>query len=301
MGKKIRRLGLYIAVVLVGAWVLVPLGWMINMTFMTEGQIHTRPPYAYPPTPSLDNYYFVFNAAEALRGRRGESEGSFVEGGTFFLPQIATQIPQAILNSITVAAIIVFINVFGATLAGYSFSRAKFRGNWPLFLFTITSRLLPPVAVLIPFFLIIKALGLLDSLLALVLIYSAYTLPISIWIIHGYLQSLPPDLEEAARVDGYSKLRVIFNTVFPVMRPGIVAIGIYSFMLSYIEFFFAFILTGSVQSHTIPVIVASIGANPVSPRGILMATGVVTMIPPVLVIVLFRKFIIRGLVMGGMK
>jgi multiple sugar transport system permease protein len=300
MVSNARRFGLGIVVVLVALWVLVPLGWMVNMTFMTERQILTRPPYPYPPSPQLENYYYVFNARAALEARRSGAEG-FAESATFFLPEIATEIPQALGNSVTVALTIVAMNIVAATMAGYTFSRAKFRGSWPMFLFTITSRLLPPVAVLIPFFLIIRSLGLLDNLGSLILIYGAYTLPISIWIIHGYLQALPPDLEEAARVDGYSKLEVIFNTVFPVMRPGIVAIGIYSFMIAYVEFFFAFILTGSAASHTIPVIIASMGANPVSPKGILMAAGLVTMLPPVLLIIFFRRFIISGLITSAVK
>lgn len=301
MRSRKRKVGLAVAAILVGLWVLAPLIWMADMTIMTEREIHTRPPNPVPINATLNNYYYVFDAAAALAERQTAGEGSFARSAVYFLPQIATEIPSALGNSVLVALSMVVINVIGATLAGYSFARVRFRGSWPLFLFTITSRLLPPVAVLIPFYLIIKSLGLLDTLFALVLIYSAYTLPISIWIIHGYLQALPPDLEEAARVDGYSRLEVIFNTVFPVMRPGIVAIGIYSFMLAYVEFFFAFVLTGTASSHTMPVIIASIGANPVSPTGILMAAGMVTMVPPVLLILFFRRYIISGLVTSAVK
>ena len=286
--RLLNKIGFYVLVALIIIWVIGPIFIMLVMSFQPESEILTRPPILIPKNPILFNYYFIFNTEEAMKARLKET-------GTFFLPAIAKEMTISIRNSCITSLFVLVMNMILAPMATYTFVRLKFKGSWPLFLFTVTSRLLPAIAVILPFYLIIKSLGLLDTIWALVMIYTAYTLPITIWILYGYFQGIPPDMEEAALIDGYSRLEVFFKFVFPIIKPAVMAIGIYSFMLAYVEFFYAFIITTTAASHTLPVIIASLGANPVSPKGILMAAGVVGMLPPIVVIVTLRRFLIRGL------
>jgi multiple sugar transport system permease protein len=212
---------------------------------------------------------------------------------------VAGELPVALRNSTIVAVAIVVINLVLGTNTAYAFSRTKFRGSYKLFLVTICTRLLPEVGIIIPFYIIIRSVGLLDTLFALILIHSALTLPFSIWILTSYLSNVPTDIEDSARVDGYSRMETLYKVVLPIITPGLVAIGIFSFMLSYRDFIFAFVLTQTMASHTVPVVIAAMTANPVMPIGLMCAAGIIAMIPPVIVIVLFRRYIIRGLVSGA--
>jgi multiple sugar transport system permease protein len=296
MVLKGTRIGTYIWAIFVSIWILIPIYWLLNSSLQTENQLHTTPPAYFPPTPSvgLGNYWFIFHVQEVMQER-------LKAGVSFFLPAVVGQLPQAIVHSMIIALAITATNIVLGLHVAYTFSRVKFRGSFKLFILTICTRLLPEVAVIIPFYLIIRNLNLLDTLVAVYLIHITFTLPFSIWILHNYLSFIPEDIEDSARVDRYSRFEVLYKVLLPIIKPGIVAIGIMSFMLSYREFFFALILTQTVNSRTVPVVIASMAANPVVPVSLLAAAGIVTSIPPIIVIIVFRKYIVRGLVAGAIR
>lgn len=269
---------------------------MVNLSLQTEPQITTVPPYYLPPTPTLKNYEFVLNAEQAVKERL-----KYFGIGGEFLPAVATQYPRAIVNSIVTALLIVGINLGAGTLASYTFTRGRFWGRMKLFYATIAGRLIPPVAVVVPYYIILFNFKLLDTIPAVVMIHAYFTLPLTIWVLNTYLATIPEDIEDAARVDGYSRMETLRKVVFPLIKPGIVAIGIISFMMSWTEFFFAFMVTKTEAARTLPVIVGFMSAQPVKPIGIIMASGLLAMIPALIIIAVFRRYLIRGLVAGAVR
>jgi len=295
MGRG-EQIAIGVAVVLVAIWILFPIVWMVNLSLQTEPQITTVPPYYVPPTPTLRNYEFVLNAEQAIRERL-----KYFGIAGEFLPAVAAQYPRGIVNSVVVALAIVGINLVAGTLASYTFTRGRFWGRMKLFYASIVGRLIPPVAVVVPYYIILFGLRMLDTIPAVIMIHAYFTLPLTIWILNTYLATIPEDIEDAARVDGYSRLETLRKIVFPLIKPGIVAIGIISFMMSWTEFFFAFMVTKTEAARTLPVIIGFMSAQPVKPVGIIMASGLIAMIPALIIIAVFRRYLIRGLVAGAVR
>ena len=295
MGRG-ERVALGVAFVLVAIWILFPIVWMVNLSLQTEPQITTVPPYYVPPTPTLRNYEFVLNAEQAIRERL-----KYFGIAGEFLPAVAAQYPRGIVNSVVVALTIVGINLVAGTLASYTFTRGRFWGRMKLFYASIVGRLIPPVAVVVPYYIILFGLRMLDTIPAVIMIHAYFTLPLTIWVLNTYLATIPEDIEDAARVDGYSRLETLRKIVFPLIKPGIVAIGIISFMMSWTEFFFAFMVTKTEAARTLPVIIGFMSAQPVKPVGIIMASGLIAMIPALIIIAVFRRYLIRGLVAGAVR
>jgi len=292
------RVAIVVASVVVAFWVLFPILWMFSISIQTEPEIHSAPPSLWPAQPNYFNYWFIFDTSSAIEARLQES------GRLTFLPAVARWFPNALVNSVIVGLIITGINLIAATLASYTFTRIRFRGSGLLFYMSVAGRLIPPVAIVVPYYIIIQnffGLNLLDTLIAVILVHAAFTLPINIWILNTYLSAIPSDIEDAARVDGYGRLETLFKVVLPVIKPGLVAIGIISFMVSWGEFFFSFMVTQTQLSRTLPVIVGFMAAQPYKPVGILMAGGLVAMLPALVIIAIFRRYLIRGLVAGAVR
>lgn len=205
-------------------------------------------------------------------------------------------IPGGLRNSFEVAVGVIALNVILGPLAAYTFARDRFRGKEVAYLFILGSRLLPAVAVAIPTYLIVKRLGLLDTKLALILIYSAFTLPFTIWVLTLYFRSLPKEIEEAALADGCTRFGALHRVVLPLAAPGVAAIAAFSFLFSYNEFFFALLVTSTLNAKTTPVIIASISVNPDSSYTLIAVGIVLSIIIPMLLAVVFRRFITSTLV-----
>ncbi|MEM2123410.1 MAG: carbohydrate ABC transporter permease, partial [Candidatus Bathyarchaeia archaeon] len=192
-------------------------------------------------------------------------------------------------------------NMIAALLASYVFTRVRFKGSDKLFYLSVMGRLIPPVAIAVPYYIILFNAKLLDTMLAVILVHIYFTLPINIWILNTYFGSLPEDVEDAARVDGYSRFETLFKYVLPMIRPALIAIGIIAFMTSWGEFFFTLLITETEASRTLPVVVGFMSAQPLKPMGIITAAGVLAMVPPLILVAIFRRYLIRGLVAGAVK
>jgi multiple sugar transport system permease protein len=293
---KIGKIGICIAAIAIAVWVLFPIYWMVNLSLQTEIEIYTVPPFYLPPNPSINNYWFAFDIESAVK------YFLFV-GATLsvFIPGVMKDFPRSIINSIIVGVVVMGYNILAGTLGAFGITRIKFKGNMPLFYAAIAGRLIPPVVIAVPYYVIVKSLGLLDNLLAVILVHIMFTLPFTIWILNTYLLTVPSDMEDAARVDGYSYLEILRKVTFPLIKPAIVAIGITSFMISYGEFFFTLLLTQSYASRTIPVIIGSAVAIPRVTKGLICSMGVIGMLPAIIIIIVFRRYLIRGLVAGAVK
>jgi multiple sugar transport system permease protein len=269
--------------------ILIPFLFVLSASLQTESELIRRPPPIVAPHPTVDNYDYVFTGAvpsayaskELLRGT---------------VTKDVRQIPKGLRNSFLVATGTVLINLIFATLAAYTFARERFRGGHTAFVFILGSRLLPSVAVAVPIYVALRSLGLLDSKLGLVLIYSAFTLPFSIWVLTLYFRSLPVEIEEAARVDGCTRLETLRHVVLPLAAPGLAAIAAFSFLFSYSEFLFALFTTETPNAKTIPVIIASVSVNPDASYTLIAVGIVLSMIAPIVFALAFRRYITSGLV-----
>jgi multiple sugar transport system permease protein len=264
----------------------------------TENQIFSKPPFIFPPTPTVLNYIYTYNIG-ALIAQELSGGGSALGG--FFIPGSAQWFMRGIVNSVVVAVTVMAYNVFAGTLAAFALARMRFRGDTAFFFGAISGRMIPPVVIAIPYYIIIRNLGLLDNLISLVLVYIVFTLPFTIWILSTYFGTIPTDIEDAARIYGYTYFETLRKVTFPLIRPAIVVIAIYSFLLSYTEFFFALLLTTSQNAETVPVIIANSLAIPNAIKGLPAAMGIVAMIAPLIMIIIFRRYLIKGLVAGAVK
>ena len=209
----------------------------------------------------------------------------------------ATRVPYAIWNSLVVAVCVTAINLILGSLAGYAYARhGKGRlMNGSLWALMMT-RMTPSLALILPFFIVFRSVGLIDTRTALVIAYCSLILPLSTWMMKGYFENLPPNLEKAALVDGCTPFQAIWKIILPVARPGIVAAGIFCFLVSWNEFVFALILTGSPKAQTIPVIIAGFLVQlRFYDYGPMFAASVLAVIPPVVIAFAFQRYLVRGM------
>jgi multiple sugar transport system permease protein len=211
------------------------------------------------------------------------------------ISQEARLIAPALRNSFLVALAVLLINLFFATPAAYAFARLRWRFKNGFYNFILGSRLMPAIAVAIPYYVIIQSLKLLNTRLSLALVYSALTIPFSIWFLTLYITNIPREMEDAGLVDGCNYLQVLTHVVVPMILPGLVAASTFAFMTSYNEFLFARFLTNSIASQTGPVIIASIAGNPDASYSLISVCLTLTMIPPIILAVTMRRWLTEGL------
>lgn len=262
---------------------------MLDSSFQGESELLTRPSHLLPQQPTVANFNYIFTGAIP--------QGLEVRGTLRSrISQEAREIPAALENSAIVAITVALINVAFGALAAYTFARLTFVGKSVVFNFLLGSRLLPAIAIAIPYYAIVSALNLLDSYLGLVLVYLTFSLPFTIWFLRDYFISLPIDIEEAAQIDGCGRLQVFLRIVLPLATPGLVAAGAFAFMSSYNEFLFALLLTQTINSQTLPVVLSSVATNPDASLALIATSVVLAMVPPLVFAIMFQRFLTRGLV-----
>jgi multiple sugar transport system permease protein len=165
----------------------------------------------------------------------------------------------------------------------------------------VGSRMVPGIALIVPLYLTIKTYGLLDNLGALIITYLTFTLPFTIWLLKSYFESIPRELEEAALVDGCTWGWMVLKVLLPVAAPGLAAAAMFAFMTAWNDYLFAVILTSSINSKTLPVVVAGFATDVTTERTLMAASGVLAVLPPLLLAFLFQKLIVQGLTSGAVK
>jgi multiple sugar transport system permease protein len=288
--RRLRTAGLYAAAALVGFWVLAPLAWMLSASLQFDHELFSIPPNWIPENPTLDNYRYVLTR-EAPESYQRTGMGRRVS------EEALSSIP-ALRNTLIVATTVMVCNVVISALGAYAISRVRFSGKKTVFGYILASRLIPPIAVAIPFFAIVQALGLMNTRTALVLVYLAFTVPFTLWFLTGYFSYLPLEIEEAALVDGCNRLQVLYKIVLPLSKPGLAAAGAFAFMISYGEFIYAVFLTRTLEARTVPVVLSSAALNFDVSYALASTALVVAVVPPVLFALIFRNYILGGLSMA---
>ena len=279
-----RTVFIYFCFMLFGIWVLAPLWFTVHSSFSNPSEMSIRPPNWIPAKPTLGNYISVFTSATDKSGQ--------------YTSQQAGRMWRAMSNSLIVGLLVAFSNILIGGFAGYAYSRYRFRGSKAGYLFLLATRVVPGIAIIVPFFAVFREVGLIDTPWALIISYNLFTLPFSIWLLKSYFDRMPREIEEAAYVDGASRLRTIFVIVAPLARPGLVATLLLIFLESWSEFFYAMVLTNSL---TVPPLLASYQSLQTFTWNVLAAATVVSLIPPIILAVIFQRYIVSGLTQGAVK
>ena len=226
-------------------------------------------------------------------------QGDTATGG--FIPSTAANLLPAMKNSFIVALAVVVLNLLVSVPAAYALAKIRFIGRTSSIYFMLSTRVIPDIALVVPFFLFVQKLGLMDNLLSLVITYLAITVPFSIFILTGYFESLPDELDKAARVDGCSRLQTLLLVFLPLALPSLVAVVLFTFLTSWNEFLLALMFTQTPASQTMPIVVASFTSDFNISFSFINAAGVLAIVPPVVIAILFERYIVSGLTAGAVK
>lgn len=284
--RRWRTALLTLAGVLVAAYFLAPFSWLVLTSFMREQEAMSVPPHWIPAEPTLANYA-TFVSPSGTRSIVGS--------------RAAENTAPGIRNSLIAATATAVLNLALGILAGYSFARLRFPGRTTLMFLYLGSRMVPGIALIVPLYLVIQRLGLLDNLLALVVTYLTFTLPFTVWLLKSYVQGIPRELEEAALVDGCGWPRMVTRVLLPAAAPGLVAAAMFAFMTAWNDYLFAVILTSSMAAKTAPVVVAGFATDVTTERTLMAAGGVLAVVPPLVLAFVFQRLIVQGLVSGAVK
>lgn len=286
--RRVKQIVIAIASVVVLIYVLSPIYWMTVSSFQKEAVLQDRPPHFFLSANILTwNHYHFLLTGEIAPDTTIMLQSMYTMRGTLVYPSI--------INSIIIALCVTVINVVVAFPAGHILARYRFWGDRKVFLGLLATRLLPSISIVIPMYILLLRLDLLDTKMALVGIYSATTIPFTIWIMRAYFHNIPVEFEEAARMDGCGYFRMLIKVVVPLARPGLIAAAIFAFMTSYSEFVFATILTQTMRSQTQTAVLAALAQGMSSSKGMLAAAAVLSYLPPMLLAILFRQQILEGL------
>lgn len=285
---SIRRLLLYVAVIAITCETMGPFLWLIVSSISTRAELLSTPPHWIPQEPTFERYEQILGSGQLA-----------FRGATISSPAKGFQ--RSMINSIIIASLTTFLCLSLGVLASYSFARLRLPFKGGLIVLIVVIQMLPPIALVIPLFFIIRSLGLMDTYAALILIYSTFTITYIVWFMTGYFQTLPKEIEEAALIDGCGRLHVLFKVVLPIARPGLVAAGILSFLTVWNEFFYALIFTFSPSVKPLSVAVAEFSTQWGIDYGMMATGGVLASIPPVILAVFFQRYILSGLTHGAVR
>lgn len=280
--RKFKRVLLYLAVTLICICILAPYTWLIISSLSYRVDLTAIPLHWIPKKINLENYQEIFFSSTGTSSPNSDLRYGF-------------------LNSLIIAGSSTLICLFAGTLAAYAFTRLNFKGKKPLYLLILITQFLPLSVLIIPLYVIMKDVGLLNTRLALILADCSFILPIMIWLMRSFFMSVPKDLEEVARIDGCSRLGTIFRIIIPLSTPGLTACGIFAFIIAWNEFFTAFILSSTLNSKTISVLLSEFSSKVGIDYVAMASAGVIASLPPVIMALVFQRYIVQGLTGGAVK
>ena len=277
-----------------------PVAWLVSSSLQSEAEITRVPPNWLPPAPSIANFEAIFTASDRVvtyENRR--QQGEALSGA--FLPSGAANLLPALRNSLVVGLWVAALNLLLSVTAAYAIAVLDFRGRRATLYTVLATRVVPDIALVVPLFLVIRNLGLINSLGALVVTYLAITVPFTIFILISYFEGIPRDLYRAARIDGCGHGRALWHVYLPLSLPALVAALTFAFLTAWNEFVFALVLTQNVQAQTLPIIISGFIMDFTTSFSFVNAAGVIAIIPPVLMAVVFQRYIVSGLTAGAVK
>ncbi len=269
--QRIRTTLRFVAAAAITAFFLFPIYWLVMISFKTADEIYAFPPVWWPASLQFDNYLVLFKDGDAM----------------------------AVWNSLVIASASTLLAMVVGTLCAYSLARYKTGGdhlsNWVL-----SQRMVPPIAVVFPVFLLYAMLGWVDTYVGMILLYTAFNLPYVIWMMRGYIQDIPKTLEEAALIDGCTRWQVIWKVVLPMSRAGLLATAIFTFIFAWNEFLFALVLTRTeVVTYTVHVTHYFGGQSNFWTK--IAAMSVLGTLPVFVAVICMQRYLVRGMSLGAVK
>ncbi len=285
---SLGRGGFALAAIVLFLWSVLPVLALVLMSLTPASDLIRTPATTIPSSFTLENFKTVLMPQ--------------ISAG-FSTSVQARRVPLSLFNSLVVGACVAVISVVLGTFAGYAFARygrKRFFGAsiWLLML----TRMTPGLTLVLPFFVIYRSFGLIDTRTGLIVAYCSFLLPLSAWMMRSYFEGVPASLDRAALIDGCSRLTMMWKVLLPVVRPGIIAAGIFCFLASWNEFLFALILTSTPNAQTIPVVISGfLSQAQFYEYGPMFAASVLSILPPVLVAFFFQRYLIQGALSGAVK
>jgi len=265
-----------ILIVVFAAWTLFPIYWMVATSLKTALEIFDIPPEIVPSNPTFEHYLNL-------------DQGS-IKVSVFFR------------NSVITAAGTVVLAVITALLASYALSRMRFWGRRTISVGILVTQMFPLVVLLIPLYLLYRNLGLLNTYIGLVLSFTSFTLPFSIWMLKGFIDSIPIELEESAVIDGCTRPQILFHIVTPLIVPGLIATMVFAFLDAWNNLLFPLMLVSRPDMKTLPPgMILAFGGEFKHDWGGMMATSAIVSLPVVVVFVFMQRFLVQGLTKGAVK
>jgi multiple sugar transport system permease protein len=266
----------YLVLFVVAIWVLLPVYWMVTTSFKTKLELSTVPPNLWPEKLTWTNYRNLF---------------------------VGRPFDTYLLNSLIVVLSAAAAAIVIGTLAAYSLARldlkAKFKSNIAFWI--LSTRMLPAIVVLVPIYAMYNALNLLNTRIGLILLYTGAALPFAVWMMQSFIEELPIDLEEAAWVDGDTRIGALFRIVMPLVAPGLVATSIFTIIVLWNEFLFALMLISTTSKVTLPVGINGLITMYDWQWGQMTAIGTIAVIPILIFTMYVQRYLVRGLTLGGVK
>ena len=260
-----------------------PVFWIILTAFKTNNDA-LAVPAKFIFTPTLENFVAVFSRAYSVGGQAQDTGFALY----FF-------------NSVFIAGSAVLLAIIIGTLASFAFSRYPLRGNDTYLFIILTTRMIPAIVVIIPIFLMFRIVGLSGTYLGIILLYTAFNLPFTIWMMKSFFDELSPDIEDAARIDGSSDAMVFLKICLPQVKAGLAATAVFGIILTWNEFLFALLLTGT-ETRTVPVAMAQTIGGDIGVRwGLLAAIETLFLIPVIVVTFVLQDHLLRGVTFGTVK
>jgi len=264
--------------------VLSPFVWMVISSISPQVELTKRPPHWFPEQPTLRRFKALVFGPEPGRS----------------MPVATERFVNALINSLVVSSTTTLVCIVTGAAAAYALVRFPMPGKQHFLIGMLGAQMLPIVVIIIPLYLLMQTMQLMDTRKGLILLNSGFMLPTVIWIMHSYFQTIPMELEEAALIDGCSRVGTLLRIVMPLSGPGIVAVAAFTFLSSWNEFFIALIITAS-QAKTITVIVTEFATQFGIDYGLMTTGGVIGSIPPLILAFLLQRYIVQGLTAGAIK
>ena len=275
--RGLSELGLLAIGAVVLIWTLLPIYHMVMLSITPVGDAFAG--RFWPDDPTLANYQTVLTE------------------GHFFLQHFWRQLGNSVFVAFAVMAIVLLV----ASMASFAIGRLRLRFGHVISNTALLTYLIPMAFLAIPFYVIMGDYGLLNTLWALIFAMSTFAIPYAIWVLRQYADSVPFELDEAAKVDGATPIQIFYMIYLPLLRPALIAIGTYALLLSWNEYLYAFLLLNSEQQHTIPVAMGYFLVTDDAPWSLLMATAVIYALPPAALYYAVRRYMVTGLTAGGVK
>ncbi|RKP49902.1 carbohydrate ABC transporter permease [Cohnella endophytica] len=278
-----KQVLVYFLAFLIVLYVMAPYCWLVLSSLSTKADLLTTPLKWIPPHITFDNYKAI------------------LFGGNDSTSDAGSQFISALKNSFIISIVVTALALFLGILAAYALARLNFRGRKPAILTVLLVQMIPPIALIVPLYIIMSKASLMNNKYSLIIIYLSFVLPFVIWIMKSYLANIPAEIEEAARIDGCSKLRAFLTIILPISLSGLAATTIFAFIMSWNEFFYALNFTTTLASKTLPVVITEFSSKHGADYIMTSTGGVIASLPPVLLAFFFQRYILSGLTNGAVK